>query len=80
MSRLIDAFTAHPASVEETYFEHFQFALKFSALLFAAAFAALIHALLPFLFERTASALIRRLHARIEHRGVPAPGVAVPAE
>jgi len=80
MNRLLDAFTAHPASVNETYFEHFQFALSFAALLFAAAFAALVHALLPFLFERTASGLIRRLYARIEYRGVPASVAPVPAE
>ncbi len=79
MNRIADAFTAHPASVDETYYEHFLFAMKFSALLFAAAFAALVHAVLPFLFENTASNMIRHLYARIEHRGVSAPA-AVPAE
>ncbi len=80
MSRLTDAFTAHPASVDETYLEHFAFALRFSGLLFAAAFAALVHAFLPFLFEKTASGLIRRLYARIEYRGVPSRVAAIPAE
>jgi len=79
MSRLSDAFTAHPASVDETYFQHFAFALRFSCLLFAAACAALVHALLPFLFERTAGNLTRRLYVMIEHRGVSA-STAVPAE
>lgn len=80
MSRLTDAFTAHPASVDETYLQHFAFALKFSGLLFAAACAAFVHALLPFLFERTAGNITRRLYALIEHRGVPASASMVPAE
>ncbi len=79
MTRILDAFTAHPASVNESYFEHFLFALTFAAWLFAAACAALVHAALPFLFEKTASGIIRRLYARIEHRGAPS-GLSVPAE
>ena len=46
---------AHPRSVDETYFQHMRFALRFSAGLFYVAFAALVHAFLPCLFERTAS-------------------------
>ena len=59
----------HPNSVGETYFEHMGFALRFSGLLFAAGFCALVHAFLPFCFEKTASNLIRCLYARIENRG-----------
>lgn len=69
MSRIKTAFTAHPASVDETYGQHFLFALKFSAQLFAAAGAALVHALLPFLFEKTASRAVARLYARTHNRG-----------
>lgn len=79
MTRLLTAFTAHPASVDESYFEHLWFALTFAATLFAAAFAALVHAILPFAFEKTASNIIRRLYARIEYRGVSSPAL-VPAE
>lgn len=61
-------FTAHPASVNETYFEHMRFALRFSASLFGAAFAALIHAFLPAFFEKTASNIIKRLHTRLTNR------------
>ncbi|MFY0692074.1 MAG: hypothetical protein JXR14_09170 [Paracoccaceae bacterium] len=69
MHAILNLFTAHPGSVEETYGEHFRFALGFSALLFAAAFAALVHAILPFLFEKTASRLIAQLYERTHNRG-----------
>lgn len=62
-------FLAHPQSVDETYFEHLLFAGRFAATLFAAGFAALIHALLPFLFEKTASRLITQMHAKTHNRG-----------
>lgn len=61
-------FLDHPRSVNESYVQHFRFALGFSAQLFAAAFAALAHAALPCLFEKTASRAIRRLHARTANR------------
>ncbi|MEO1746299.1 MAG: DUF6356 family protein [Pseudomonadota bacterium] len=61
-------FTAHPATVDETYFEHLRFALGFAGWLALAAGAALVHALLPFLFERTAGRIIERLHHRIHNR------------
>ena len=61
-------FFDHPASVDEGYFQHLIFASKFAATLFAAAAAALVHALIPCLFEKTASNLIRRMYARIENR------------
>ncbi|WP_254898982.1 DUF6356 family protein [Thalassococcus arenae] len=61
-------FFDHPASVNETYFQHMGFALRFAGLLALAAGAALLHALVPALCERTASTIIRCLHARIEAR------------
>jgi len=70
MTRIIERiFIAHPQSVDESYAKHFGFALRFSGLLFAAAGAALVHALVPCLFEKTASGIIRKLHARIVNRG-----------
>lgn len=62
-------FTAHPASVNETYWQHMRFALGFALSLFAAAGAALIHALLPGFFEKTASRIVTRLYGRIHNRG-----------
>jgi hypothetical protein len=61
-------FTAHPAHVNESYFEHMRFAGKFAVMLFAAAFCALVHAILPFLFEKTAGNLITRMHGMIHNR------------
>lgn len=61
-------FVDHPASVNETYFQHLRFALGFALTLFAAGLAALVHALIPPLFETTASRLIKKMHARMEAR------------
>lgn len=68
MRAIAQAFTQHPASVDETYFQHLCFAGTFSLKLFGAGLAALVHAILPFLFEKTASNAIRAMYARIEHR------------
>ena len=61
-------FLTHPGSVDETYFEHMRFALRFSSLLFMAAAAALVHALVPCLFEKTAGKLVAELNRRIVAR------------
>ncbi|GLQ34702.1 hypothetical protein GCM10007939_09850 [Amylibacter marinus] len=66
--KVTDLFTAHPASVDETYLQHLGFALRFSGWLILAGMAALLHALLPFLFEKTASNIINTLHHRIHKR------------
>lgn len=58
-------FTAHPASVDETYGAHFVSATYFARQLLLAALACLVHALLPFLFGTTASGILRRLHERM---------------
>ena len=62
------AFRDHPASVGETYVEHMAFAAWFAFKLFLAGGAALIHAIVPSLFETTASTHIRELYHRIENR------------
>ena len=45
-------FLDHPRSVDESYFEHLLFAGGFALRLVGAGMAALIHALIPCLFER----------------------------
>ncbi|MBZ9910334.1 DUF6356 family protein [Mesorhizobium sp. BR115XR7A] len=65
-------FTSHPAKVGETYFSHMAFAAWFSSRLLMAAGAALVHAFLPFLFETTASRIIRELYERTHNRGTHA--------
>ncbi len=67
-SRFLQPFTSHPATVGESYFGHMAFAAWFSSRLLLAGGAALVHAFFPFLFETTASRIIRELHQRIERR------------
>jgi hypothetical protein len=67
--RLATLFTDHPAAVGESYFGHMAFAAWFSSRLFLAGLAALVHAFLPFLFETTASGIIRELYERTHNRG-----------
>lgn len=62
-------FLDHPASVEESFFEHFLFALSFAFWLFVAATAALIHAFVPALCQKTGSRIITRLYGKIHNRG-----------
>jgi hypothetical protein len=58
-------FCDHPASVGESYCEHMAAAGGFALRLFAAAVVCSVHALLPFLFEKTASAMVGGLHDRM---------------
>lgn len=58
-------FTEHPASVGENYFQHMAAAWGFSWRMMLASLACLVHALLPFLFEKTGSKAITLLHDRM---------------
>ncbi len=58
-------FTDHPATVGETYWQHLGSAWGFSWRMMAASLACLVHALLPFLFERTGSRAITLLYDRM---------------
>ena len=73
---LLGAFTEHPASVGETYTEHMAVALGYGARLLGAGCAAIVHAIVPALFQTTASDSIRAMHAEIENRGGAAKGAA----
>ena len=61
----INPFTDHPASVGETYGEHLVAASGFGLGMILGGFACLVHGLLPFLFVRTGSNAIARLHERM---------------
>ncbi len=54
-------FTVHPNSVNETYWQHFAFALRFGFKMTFGGFAALLHAIFPFLFITTAGRLCDEL-------------------
>ncbi len=58
-------FLAHPHSLGEGYSEHQRAALGFAGDLIVAGFACAVHAVVPALFERTASQAIDRLHERM---------------
>ena len=62
-------FRDHPRSVDETYGEHAAFAGRFSARLFLAAGAAAVHAVIPCLFEKTASRMVAELYEQTSNRG-----------
>lgn len=59
------SFTEHPASVGETYGEHFRYASSFGGAMLLGGAACILHGLLPFLFTRTGSSTVLRLHERI---------------
>ena len=56
-------FTEHPASVDETYFEHMRFAAGMSAKLLKAAWCCGIHAVMPWRHCTTGSTAIKEMHA-----------------
>ena len=61
-------FAAHPQKVDEPYLQHMGVALSFAGWLSLAAMAALVHAIIPALCEKTASNIIFKLHARMSNR------------
>ena len=69
-------FTDHPASVGETYLQHMGRAFSFGLRMLGAGTACLFHGLLPFMFVRTGSKVVGRLHEEmVLHRDArPADG------
>jgi hypothetical protein len=61
-------FLSHPQQAGESYFQHQRVALSFAIPLLGAGLAALAHALVPGVFERTAGDMIRELHGRLQQR------------
>ena len=58
-------FTEHPATVGETYGQHFVSAMGFSLSMLRASFCCAVHAILPFAFEKTGSECITGLYDRM---------------
>lgn len=54
-------FTAHPQTIGETYSEHLKFASKFGLKMLLGGSACLIHALFPFIFQKTGSQILLKL-------------------
>lgn len=61
-------FLAHPRSVNESYFEHMGAALRYAGTFAFCAFCAFVHAFFPFLFEKTASTIVKKMVANMNAR------------
>ena len=61
-------FLDHPRQVNETYFQHGQCAFSYAFKLLVASIAAIVHALVPSLFEGTASTIVAELHQKRHNR------------
>lgn len=66
--RLARVFTAHPASVGETYARHLTHATIFGARMLLAGLACFVHAVFPFSFINTGSDTVRELHDALSAR------------
>jgi len=65
MSLFRSLFIEHPASVDETYLEHFVSALSFGTKMIVAGVACVLHGLLPAVFVTRGSDTICALHERM---------------
>jgi len=59
-------FTEHPASVDESYGEHFVFANSFGIKMILGGLACCLHGIFPWMFECTGSNTVRKLHGTLE--------------
>lgn len=66
-------FLSHPHAVDESYIEHAGVAFRFAIRLLGAGLAALVHACIPCLFEKTASSMIKAMHSEMAARSGPPP-------
>ena len=66
---MLDAFTRHPRSVDETYGEHMAMAWSFAVPMLLGGLACFAHGIFPFLFETTGSRCVKLLYTRIANRG-----------
>lgn len=65
----LSAFTSHPNSVGESYFQHLFTALSFAIKMLVGSMACFIHAVFPFMCTKTGSQAITELHDKmVEHR------------
>jgi hypothetical protein len=61
----MNPFTDHPATVGETYTEHFGVATRFGLRMIAGGIGAVLHGVFPFLFTTTGSRTIEALQGEI---------------
>ncbi|NQZ46188.1 MAG: hypothetical protein HRT63_01480 [Erythrobacter sp.] len=69
LTSLRKAFTEHPESIGESYFEHLGHASSFGWRMVVGGCACFLHGLFPFLFVKTGSEQVSTLHTRmVTHR------------
>lgn len=69
MNKLIEKlFVEHPASVGETYTQHFKYALGLTLIFLMLALTSLVHAFIPCLFSEAASNWIATLNIQLQNR------------
>ena len=68
MKRIIDLFTEHPKSMNETYLQHLLCASTYGVRMVFVGVAAIIHAIFPFLFETTTSDLAKEIVSNVDER------------
>lgn len=73
IKRTKQMFVAHPEALNESYGEHFRHAMGYAGRMLAASFCAFMHAIFPFLFEKTASAMVKQMYADMTSRGATTP-------
>jgi hypothetical protein len=61
-------FTKHPREVGEGYFEHLGVASRFGLRMIAGGLGCFVHAVFPFLCERTGSDTVRDLNSKLGKR------------
>lgn len=71
---ILRAFTAHPASVGESYFGHLLQASTFGLRMLCAGMACLLHGIFPFLFVTTGSDAMKCLNQEMSARRARALG------
>ncbi|MEW5687169.1 MAG: putative sulfate exporter family transporter [Pseudomonadota bacterium] len=77
---MLKAFTHHPETVGESYFEHLCSAWGFAATMALGALGCALHGLFPFAFQTSGSRRIRELHERmVTHRTAPKSHAKAPA-
>jgi|TARA_E500000081_G_scaffold29477_1_gene33141 hypothetical protein len=61
-------FTQHPKSNGETYFEHMRCAAYYGFRMVISGLAAIVHSILPFIFETAASDCAKMVNKEVERR------------
>lgn len=65
---MLNLFTKHPHSINETYWQHFGFAVLSGARMVIAGLICITHAIFPFVFTTTASSMMYKLTEEMRGR------------